>query len=164
MGLSPVQGHFEFPPARASFPPADIANRFLFAPLPYSLIISAVLCPVQLIDHVPWSGVAIVGLSGGLSARLSLRLSAAGGVQTLYIEAGGPWENGYCESFNSKLRDEFLNIELFNSLKEAQTFAEWWRRHFNAVRPRSSLGYRPPAPQTVLPPALKPPYVRGVAA
>ena len=86
------------------------------------------------------------------------------GVQTLYIEPGSPWENGYCESFNSKLRDEFLNIELLSTLNEAQILAEWWRQHFNAIRPHSSLGYRPPAPRTILPPALKPPYVMGVAA
>ena len=71
---------------------------------------------------------------------------AALGVRTLYIEPGSPWENGYCESFNSKLRDEFLNGEIFYSLKEAQILAERWRVHYNTVRPHSSLGYRPPAP------------------
>jgi len=68
------------------------------------------------------------------------------GVQTLYIEPGSPWENGYCESFNSKLRDEFLNGEIFYSLKEARILTERWRVHYNTVRPHSSLGYRPPAP------------------
>ena len=68
------------------------------------------------------------------------------GTQTLYIEPGSPWENGYCESFNSKLRDEFLNGEIFYSLKEVQVLAERWRVHYNTVRPHSSLGYRPPAP------------------
>ena len=68
------------------------------------------------------------------------------GAQTLYIEPGSPWENGYCESFNSKLRDEFLNGEIFYSLKEAQILTERWRVHYNTVRPHSSLGYRPPAP------------------
>ena len=67
------------------------------------------------------------------------------GAQTLYIEPGSPWENGYCESFNSKLRDEFLNGEIFYSLKEAQILTERWRVHYNTVRPHSSLGYRPPA-------------------
>jgi len=69
------------------------------------------------------------------------------GARTLFIEPGSPWENGYCESFNSKLRDEFLNGEIFYSLKEAQVLAERWRIHYNTVRPHSALGYRPPAPQ-----------------
>ncbi len=68
------------------------------------------------------------------------------GAKTLYIEPGSPWENGYCESFNSKLRDEFLNGEIFYSLKEVQVLAERWRIHYNTVRPHSSLGYKPPAP------------------
>jgi transposase InsO family protein len=70
------------------------------------------------------------------------------GARTLYIEPGSPWENGYCESFNGKLRDECLNQEIFYSLKEAQVVIEQWRNHFNTIRPHSSLGYRPPAPQT----------------
>ncbi|MFZ2099507.1 MAG: IS3 family transposase [Oricola sp.] len=76
------------------------------------------------------------------------------GVQTLYIEPGSPWENGYNESFNSKLRDELLNGEIFTTLREAQVLIERWRRHYNTVRPHSSLGYRPPAPETILPPAV----------
>jgi putative transposase len=68
------------------------------------------------------------------------------GAATLYIEPGSPRENGYCESFNSKLRDEFLNGEIFYSLKEAQVLAERWRVYYNTERPHSSLGYRPPAP------------------
>lgn len=72
-------------------------------------------------------------------------------VKTLYIEPGSPWENGYNESFNGKLRDELLNRELFYSLAEAQYLVEAWRRHFNQVRPHSSLGYRPPAPAARLP-------------
>ena len=75
------------------------------------------------------------------------------GVKTLYIEPGSPWENGYCESFNSKLRDELLEGEQFSTLHEAQVLIERWRRHYNAVRPHSSLGYRPPAPETILQPA-----------
>ena len=66
------------------------------------------------------------------------------GVKTLFIEPGSPWENGYCESFNSKLRDELLNAELFSTLYEAEVLIESWRRHYNAIRPHSSLGYRPP--------------------
>ena len=68
------------------------------------------------------------------------------GAKTLYIEPGSPWENGYCESFNSKLRDEFLNGELFYSIKELRVLAERWRIHYNTFRPHSSLGYRSPAP------------------
>jgi len=71
---------------------------------------------------------------------------AATGAKTLYIEPGSPWENGYCESFNSKLRDEFLNGEIFYSMKELRVLAEHWRVHYNTVRPHSSLGYRSPAP------------------
>ena len=73
------------------------------------------------------------------------------GTQTAYIEPGSPWENGYCESFNSKLRDELLNLEIFYSLREAEVLIESWRHHFNTVRPHSSLGYLPPAPEAVLP-------------
>jgi putative transposase len=80
------------------------------------------------------------------------------GVKTLYIEPGSPWENGYCESFNSKLRDELLAGEQFSTLYEAKVLIEQWRRHYNAVRPHSSLGYRPPAPETILPPASALPY------
>jgi putative transposase len=72
------------------------------------------------------------------------------GAQTLFIEPGSPWENGYNESFNGKLRDELLNGEIFYTLKEAQVIIERWREHYNTVRPHSSLGYRPPAPQTVI--------------
>jgi transposase InsO family protein len=73
------------------------------------------------------------------------------GVTTLYIEPGSPWENGYCESFNGKLRDELLNGEIFYTLKEAQILIENWRQHYNTIRPHSSLGYVPPAPQAILP-------------
>jgi putative transposase len=69
------------------------------------------------------------------------------GAKTLYIEPGSPWENGYCESFNSKLRHEFLNGDIFYSMKEIRALAERWRVHYNTIRPHSSLGYRPPAPQ-----------------
>jgi putative transposase len=71
------------------------------------------------------------------------------GAKTAYIEKASPWENGYVESFNGKLRDELLNGEVFNTLREAQVLIEEWRRHYNRVRPHSSLGYRPPAPETV---------------
>jgi transposase InsO family protein len=70
------------------------------------------------------------------------------GIGPLYIEPGSPWENGYCESFNGKMRDQLLNGELFYTLKEAQTIIERWRMHYNTVRPHSSLGGQPPAPET----------------
>ena len=73
------------------------------------------------------------------------------GVKTLYIEPGSPWENGYNESFNGKLRDECLNMELFNHLREARIIIEHWRRQYNTIRPHSSLQYKPPAPETVRP-------------
>ena len=71
------------------------------------------------------------------------------GARTLFIEPGSPWENGYNESFNGKLRDECLNGEIFYSLKEAQVVIEQWRHHYNTRRPHSALGYRPPAAVTV---------------
>jgi transposase InsO family protein len=73
------------------------------------------------------------------------------GVQTLFIEPGSPWENGYNESFNGKLRDELLNVEIFHTLLEAKVLVARWRRHYNTVRPHSSLGYVPPAPEAVQP-------------
>jgi putative transposase len=69
------------------------------------------------------------------------------GVQTLFIEPGSPWENGYVESFNGKLRDELLNREIFDTLLEAKVLIERWRREYNTIRPHSALGYRPPAPE-----------------
>ena len=68
-------------------------------------------------------------------------------MKTLFIEPGSPWENGYVESFNSKLRDELLNGEIFTTMTEARIIIEQWRREYNEVRPHSSLGYRPPAPE-----------------
>ena len=78
---------------------------------------------------------------------------AAVGARTAYIEPGSPWENGYCESFNARLRDELLNGEIFYSLAEAKIVIESWRQHYNTRRPHSSLGYRPPAPEVVSWPA-----------
>lgn len=76
---------------------------------------------------------------------------AAVGSTTAYIVPGSPWENGYCESFNARLRDELLNGEIFYTLREAQIIIEEWRKHYNTVRPHSALGYRPPAPETIIP-------------
>ena len=73
------------------------------------------------------------------------------GVQTLFIEPGSPWENGYIESFNGKLRDELLNGEVFSSVPEAKVLTDAWRRHYNHRRPHSALGYRPPAPVVIKP-------------
>jgi len=73
------------------------------------------------------------------------------GAKTLFIEPGSPWENGYNESFNGKLRDELLNGEIFSTLKEAEILIEQWRRHYNTVRPHSALGYRPPTPEAIEP-------------
>ncbi len=78
------------------------------------------------------------------------------GVGTLFIEPGSPWENGYIESFNGKLRDELLSGEVFYTLKEAKVLIEMWRQHYNEVRPHSSLGYRPPAPAAWTPAAWTP--------
>ena len=71
------------------------------------------------------------------------------GVSTLFIEPGSPWENGYIESFNGKLRDELLGGEIFYTLTEARVLIERWRREYNTVRPHSSLGYRSPAPEVI---------------
>ena len=73
------------------------------------------------------------------------------GTRSLYIEPGSPWENGYCESFNGKLRDELLNGEIFYSLREAKVVIEQWRTYYNTKRPHSALGYKPPAPVTIAP-------------
>src|SRR5215470_823977 len=73
------------------------------------------------------------------------------GAKTAYIERGSPWENGYIESFNARLRDELLNGEIFYSLREAQIVIESWRRHYNTIRPHQSLDYKPPAPEVFVP-------------
>ena len=102
------------------------------------------------ISSVPAMGQTLSEAGGTFQGQVSAR--------TAYIEPGSPWENGYCESFNSKLRDELLNGEIFYSLKEARIIIESWRRHYNEVRPHSSLGYRPPAPAVLFPecPAAQP--------
>ena len=83
-----------------------------------------------------------------MTARRVKQGLASVGTKPLFIEPGSPWENGYCESFNGKLRDECLNGEIFYSLKEARVVMEQWRKFYNTVRPHSSLGYRAPAPVT----------------
>ena len=84
------------------------------------------------------------------------------GVTNLFIEPASPWENGYNESFNGRLRDELLDWELFYTLHEAQVLIERWRVHYNTKRPHSSLGYRPPAPQAVVPKLLATPFNNGL--
>ncbi len=76
---------------------------------------------------------------------------AAVGARTAYIEPGSPWENSYCDSFNSKLGDELLKGEIFYTLEEAKVVVESWCRHYNTVRRHSPLGYRPPAPEVLVP-------------
>jgi putative transposase len=83
------------------------------------------------------------------TAKAVRRWLARLGVETLFIEPGSPWENGYVESFNGRLRDECLNLERFDTLLEAQVVVEAWRHEYNHVRPHSALGYRPPAPAAV---------------
>jgi len=92
---------------------------------------------------------------------------AAVGAKTAFSEPGSPWENGYCESFNSKLRDELLNSEIFYSLAEAKVIIEAWRRYYNTKRPHSSLGYKPPAPEAIVwpskPAGSLPPATQAIA-
>ncbi len=78
------------------------------------------------------------------------------GIRTLFIEPGSPWENGYIESFNGKLRDELLNREIFMTLTEAKVLIAGWRKEYNQVRPHSSLGYKPPAPEAKMLETLTP--------
>jgi putative transposase len=95
-----------------------------------------------------------VALGDSLSGFVSLgaqRDSAGTGVRLRFIEPGKPVQNAFVESLNGKLRDECLNLHWFRSLKHARQEIERWRHHYNTVRPHSSLGYRPPAPQTFMP-------------
>ena len=84
-------------------------------------------------------------------ARAVQEWIAALGAKTAYIQPGSPWENGYVESFNARLRDELLDGEIFYTLCEAKIVIESWRRHYNAIRPHASLGYRAPAPEVFVP-------------
>ncbi len=76
------------------------------------------------------------------------------GVKTLFIEPGSPWENGYIESFNGKMRDELLDREIFTTLEEAKVLINQWRREYNQIRPHSAKNYRPPAPEVIMVPSL----------
>ena len=84
------------------------------------------------------------------TARAIRRWLSRLGIKTLFIEKGSPWENGYIESFNGKLRDELLNREIFTTLEEDKVLIEQWRREYNQVRPHSARGYQPPAPEAIL--------------
>jgi len=109
---------------------------------------------------------AVRGTPQHIRSRPTLRVGARGpefvaktvrrwleraNVRTLFIAKGSPWENGYVESFNGKFRDEFLDREILYTLQEAKVLIERWRREYNTIRPHSSLGYRPPAPEAVRP-------------
>ena len=93
---------------------------------------------------------AALGVVNVISFKAVRSWLGRAGAKTLFIMPGSPWENGYIESFNGKLRDELLNREVFYTLKEVQVLTERWRRHYNQVRPHSSLGYRPPIPETIM--------------
>ena len=84
------------------------------------------------------------------TARAVRKWLAKLGVKTLFIEPGSPWENGYIESFNGKMRDELLDREIFTTLAEAKVLISEWRKEYNQIRPHSSLNYRPPAPEAIL--------------
>ena len=88
------------------------------------------------------------------TARAVRRWLGRMGVKTLFIEPGSPWENGYVESFNGKMRDELLDREIFTTLEEARVLITGWRKEYNQVRPHSSLGYLPPAPEAKMLEAL----------
>ena len=107
--------------------------------------------------HIAWSAAYIRSDNGPEFIAEAVRswINAVG-AKTAYINPGSPWENGYCESFNARFRDELLNGEIFYSLKEAQIIIEEWRKHYNTKRPHSALGYRPPAPETIVPLDQKP--------
>lgn len=83
-----------------------------------------------------------------LTSNSILKWCAETKIEWHYIAPGSPWENGYCESFNARFRDEVLNGEVLYSLREAQILIERWRHHYNPVMPHSALGYRPLAPET----------------
>jgi putative transposase len=111
------------------------------------------------VDQFSWGGSILRGVPGFIRsdngpefvAQAVRNWITAVGARAAYIEPGSPWENGYVESFNARFRDELLNGEIFYSLREAQIVIENWRRHYNTKRPHSALGYRPPAPETIIP-------------
>ena len=89
-------------------------------------------------------------------AEVVRRWIKAIGANTAYIKPGSPWENGYCESFNARFRDELLIGEILYSLREAQIVIEQWQQHYNTKRPHSALGHKPPAPESFIPMEKRP--------
>jgi len=96
-----------------------------------------------------------LGQRSGADGHCRAGVVGAGRVTPLFIAPGSPWENGYIESFNGKLRDELLDRELFYTLAEAQILPERWRQEYNHLRPHSALSYRPPAPEVIAPLPLR---------
>ena len=90
-----------------------------------------------------------------IAKKVRAKIGAVG-AKTAFITPGSPWENGYCESFDARFRDAFLNGEVFTTLREAQFLIERRRHHYNTVRPHSALGYRPPAPKSIAPTDQRP--------
>jgi transposase InsO family protein len=84
------------------------------------------------------------------TARVVRKWLAGLGVKTLFIEPGSPWENGYIESFNGKMRDEVLDREIFTTMEEAKVLINQWRREYNQIRPHSAKNYQPPTPEAIL--------------
>src|SRR5213078_3605083 len=99
-------------------------------------------------DHASGCGPSAPTTSGRTTSSRSAPMMDA---KTAYIAPGSPWENGFIESFNARLRDELLDGEIFYTLREAQIIIESWRRHYNTVRPHASIGYRAPAPEVFVP-------------
>ena len=127
----------------------DVAGKGLPAAMTVSLLVGSLR---SLVETTGSPGMILAGLNRRLvgMAHDLRKWLADTGAKTMYSEPGSPWENGYCESFNSKMRDEFLNGEIFYSIKELRVLAERWRKHYNTARPHSSLGYQPPAPEAWL--------------
>ena len=130
----------EFPEGSRIKGQMSIVNR-----TPYYILISTLFITVGIPEYIRSDN------GPELTAKALREWLSDLGVKTLFIEPGSPWENGYIESFNGKLRNELLNTEIFTTLMEAKVLIESWRREYNEIRPHSSLGYRPPAPRVILP-------------
>ena len=126
--------------------------RSIPAPLPHSVNVTVpidVLSDLFILRGVP--GHVRSDNGPEFVAKAVQKWIGAVGAKTAYIMPGSPWENGFIESFNARLRDELLDGEIFYSLAEAKIIIESWRRHYNTVRPHGSLGYKPPAPEVFVP-------------
>src|SRR5215831_14446139 len=124
----------------------DHANLLRGRPAPTTLNRRDDLNAIGRIGHRHWSDNGPEFVAEAVQAWIT-----AVGAKTVYIERGSPWENGYVESFNARLRDELLNGEIFYTLREARIVIESWRCHYNTIRPHASLGYKPPAPEVFMP-------------